>query len=308
MAATIRCEGLTKQYGDVVALQSLDLDIPAGAIFGFLGRNGAGKTTTMRLLTGLAHPTSGRAWVNGLEMSEASPIAQQQFGYLPQDPAFYTWMTPQEYLGYVADLFRMRRQDKQQRIADMLELVGLKDAATRKIHGFSGGMVQRLGIAQALIHNPPILFLDEPTSALDPAGRYDVLSLIESLRGEVTVFLSSHILADIERVCDTIGIIHEGKLITVEKRDDLLARYATDSIMMVIEEDSLPRVPRFIETLEAVAWVTAVTHQNDQLRVTVNASEPAKRQLMSLVVQHEIALSKYEWIRPTLEEIFLQIK
>lgn len=308
MTATIRCEGLTKRYGDVVALQSLDLDIPTGAIFGFLGRNGAGKTTAIRLLTGLAHPTSGKAWVNGSEMAQASPVAQQQFGYLPQDPAFYTWMTPREYLGYVADLFRMPRQDKQLRIDEMLELVGLQDAVKRKIRGFSGGMVQRLGIAQAMIHKPPVLFLDEPTSALDPAGRYDVLSLIESLRGEVTVFLSSHILADVERVCDTIGIIHEGKLITVEKRDDLLARYATDSILMVVDEDSSACIPQFVEGVETMEWVTAVTHQSTQLRITVNNPTPAKHTLMALAVQHNLALRKYEWIRPSLEEIFLQMK
>ncbi|MCA9935075.1 MAG: ABC transporter ATP-binding protein, partial [Anaerolineales bacterium] len=156
----IRCENLSRTYGDVQALKSLNLTIPAGAIFGFLGRNGAGKTTTIRLLTGLARPSNGRAWINGIETTRADSAARAQFGYLPQDPAFYTWMTPLDYLDYVGRLFQMDGRTRQKRSTDMLALVGLEEAAKRQIGGFSGGMVQRLGIAQALLHEPPVLFLD----------------------------------------------------------------------------------------------------------------------------------------------------
>ncbi|MDT8307296.1 MAG: ABC transporter ATP-binding protein, partial [Anaerolineae bacterium] len=211
----IRCQNLRKEYGDVVALAGLDLAIPTGATFGFLGRNGAGKTTTIRLLTGLATPTTGSAWVSGVETTRADSAARRVFGYLPQAPTFYSWMTPLEYLDYVARLFSMPPAARRERVAEVLALVGLEDAARRRIRGFSGGMVQRLGIAQALIHRPPVLFLDEPTSSLDPAGRYAVLDLIQQLRHHVTVFLSTHILGDAERVCDTVGIIHQGQLLTV---------------------------------------------------------------------------------------------
>ena len=158
----IRCEGLSKNYGNVKAVTALDLTIPRGTIFGFLGRNGAGKTTTIRLLTGLAHPTAGSAWIDGVETTNGNSTAREKFGYLPQDPSFYNWMTPQEYLDYAARLFSMAPSERKQRIDEILHQVGLADAARRRIGGFSGGMHQRLGIAQAMIHQPPVLLLDEP--------------------------------------------------------------------------------------------------------------------------------------------------
>ena len=225
----IACQGLSKRYGDVLALDDLNLTIPYGSVFGFLGRNGAGKTTTMRLLSGLALPTSGRAWVAGLETTSASRLARGRIGYLPQDPAFYTWMSAYEYLDYVARIMGISNADRKQQIQDLLALSNLQSAAKRHIGGFSGGMLQRLGIAQALIGNPPVLLLDEPTSSLDPAGRSEVLDMIASLRGKTTVFLSSHILTDIERVCDNVAILHEGKLLLVSELEALLEKYAVNA-------------------------------------------------------------------------------
>ncbi|MCB8922796.1 MAG: ABC transporter ATP-binding protein [Ardenticatenaceae bacterium] len=303
----IRCENLSRTYGDVQALKSLNLTIPAGAIFGFLGRNGAGKTTTIRLLTGLARPSNGRAWINGIETTRADSAARAQFGYLPQDPAFYTWMTPLDYLDYVGRLFQMDGRTRQKRSTDMLALVGLEEAAKRQIGGFSGGMVQRLGIAQALLHEPPVLFLDEPTSALDPAGRYEVLELISTLRGRVTVFLSSHILADVERVCDTVGIIHKGDLLLVQEREALLAQYATNIIALEIDRTTLPLPETLLTQLMAQPWVLGTTQEDNILRITVSDVSAAKRALLPLLATHDIVLNRYEWIRPSLEDIFLQI-
>lgn len=307
MAAAIRCEDLSRHYGEVAALKPLNLEVPTGAIFGFLGRNGAGKTTTMRLLTGLARPSTGKAWIAGVETTLADSAARAQFGYLPQDPVFYGWMTAQHYLDYVARLFSMDKVTRQKRVADMLALAGLADAARRPIRGFSGGMMQRLGVAQAMIHNPPVLLLDEPTSALDPAGRYELLAFIERLRGQVTVFLSSHILGDVERVCDTVGIIHKGELLLVADRDALLAQYATDVLLLELDEAYEAQLPPFVAALEALPWVTAVGQQNGGLRITVNDLPAAKQALLPLVVAQGLVLNRYEWVRPSLEEIFLQI-
>lgn len=304
---SIRCRQLSKWYGDVAALKPLDLTVTAGSIFGFLGRNGAGKTTTIRLLTGLARPTSGSAWVSGIETTRADSHARHNFGYLPQDPAFYNWMTPVEFLDYVARLFQMSRPERQQRIDEMLSLVGLRGAAKRRIGGFSGGMLQRLGIAQALIHRPPVLFLDEPTSSLDPAGRYEVLDLISRLRGQVTVFLSSHILADVERVCDTIGIIREGELLLVAGRDELLSQYATNVIALEVDRDCLPLLDGFVAQVEMQPWVAGVTVAGNVVRVNVTDTAAARQALLPLLVQHRLLLNRYEWIRPTLEEIFLTL-
>jgi ABC-2 type transport system ATP-binding protein len=303
----IHCENLSRRYGSVQALKPLDLTVSTGSIFGFLGRNGAGKTTTIRLLTGLARPTSGSAWVAGVETTQPDSGARHTFGYLPQDPAFYNWMTPVEYLDYVGRLFQMNDGERQQRIGEMIELVGLEDAQRRTIGGFSGGMVQRLGIAQALLHRPPVLFLDEPTSALDPAGRYAVLDLIHRLRGEVTVFLSSHILGDVERVCDTIGIIREGELLLVAGRDELLDRYASNVISLEVDQESVPSMASFASALEQEAWVVGAGTDGSRMRVTVNDVAQAKAVLLPLVVRHGLVLTRYEWVRPSLEEVFLTL-
>jgi ABC-2 type transport system ATP-binding protein len=307
MDVAIRCRSLSRRYGSIEALKPLDLDVPTGSIFGFLGRNGAGKTTTMRLLTGLARPTSGEAWIADTPVTGDDGAARTQFGYLPQEPAFYNWMTPRDYLNYVAAMFFLPDGERKRRIAEILELVGLEGAARRTIGGFSGGMKQRLGVAQALIHRPPVLLLDEPTSALDPAGRYDVLTLIEGLRGQVTVFFSSHILGDVERVCDTIGIIHEGELLTVETRDDLLARHATNVLLLEVARECLPLPDAFLPALEAQPWTAGVSVLEAQLRLAVHDTAVARQSILPLVVQHSVTLNKYEWVRPTLEEIFLSI-
>ncbi len=307
MTPAIRCENLTRHYSDVKALQDLTLEVAPGSVFGFLGRNGAGKTTTIRLLTGLAHPTRGTAWVAGVQTTNGDSAAREKFGYLPQDPAFHNWMTPVEYLDYVARLFALDAPARRQRIAELLELVDLQAAAKRRIGGFSGGMRQRLGIAQALIHSPPVLLLDEPTSALDPAGRYEVLDLIASLRGQVTVFLSSHILVDVERVCDTIGVIHKGRLILVSEREKLLADYAVNAVELELDAVSAPLSRHFVAHLQAQPWVAEIKQDDRTLRILVSDAPQAKQRLLPLVVEHGLLLARYEWVRPSLEEIFLQI-
>ena len=303
----IRCENLSRFYGDIQALKPLDLTVPAGAIFGFLGRNGAGKTTTIRLLTGLARPTTGRAWVNGVAVMAGSSEAVSQVGYLPQEPAFYNWMTPAEYLDYVGRLFRLETAVLRQRTPELLALVGLEKAARRRIGGFSGGMKQRLGLAQALVNRPAILILDEPMAGMDPAGRRDVIDLLDSLRGQVTVFFSSHILVDVDRVCDRIGIIHEGELLLVAGREELLARYATNIILVELAHESLPISDDFLARLREQSWVAGVTAVNNSLRVAVTDTAVARQSLLPLIVEQGLVLNKYEWIRPSLEDVFLAI-
>ena len=307
--SAILCQGLTKTYGSVQALVELDLSVPYGSIFGFLGRNGAGKTTTMRMLAGLALPTSGRAWVAGLETTSQQRSARARFCYLPQDPAFYNWMTAREYLDYVAQIQGLNPSERQRQIAALLALSGLEDAAKRRIGGYSGGMLQRLGIAQALVGNPPVLLLDEPTSALDPAGRSEVLAMIAGLRGRVTVFLSSHILTDIERVCDTVAILHKGRLVLVSDREALLAQYAVDAIDLELEAGALdsPELAGFQQALQAQPWVASQRLDGAVLRLMIQDMPGAKVALLPLVVSHHMPLLRFEWVRPSLEDIFLQL-
>jgi len=302
----IRCVGLSRSYGEVQALKDLNLTVPYGSIFGFLGRNGAGKTTTIRILVGLAHPSAGSAWVAGIEVTRTDSVARQRFGYLPQDPSFYRWMTPVEYLDYAASLYHLKAKERKAAIDDMLHLVDLKSAAHRKIGGFSGGMIQRLGIAQAMIHRPQVLFLDEPTSSLDPAGRSEVLELIAGLRGNVTVFFSTHILNDIERVCDTVGIIHKGQLLLQSGREDLIARYAINTAE--IELDHHETLGSDLEAdLRAQPWVEGVRVEQGILHVMVTDLAEGKRALLPWLAGTGLAVNRLEWVRPSLEEIFLKI-
>lgn len=305
--AAIRTEGLNRRYGDVQAVRDLDLVVPAGAIFGFLGRNGAGKTTTMRLLTGLARPDSGRAWVNGIETTAGDGQGGEQFGYLPQEPAFYGWMTAAGFLDHVGRLFRIPAAERRERVTELLRLVDLAGAANRRVGGFSGGMKQRLGLAQALIHRPSVLILDEPMAGLDPAGRRDVLALLEALREHVTIFFSTHILADVERVCDTIGILHEGRLVEVAGREELLARYVSDVAELVVPGEAAALLPPFVAALAAQPWAGDVTVDENRVRVTAADPAAAQAALLPLVVAHKLPLLRYEWARPNLEEIFLSL-
>jgi len=308
-SAAIRCEGLSKSYGQIVALQGLDLAVEAGTVFGFLGPNGAGKTTTIRLLVGLARPTAGRAWVAGHEATADAKALRQLVGYLPEELAFYAWMTGVEFLDYVARLFGLARGERKERVAELLELVGLQAAGRRRIGGYSRGMRQRLGLAQALINRPQVLILDEPASALDPQGRRDVLTLIERLRERTTVFMSTHILSDVERVCDRVAVLDRGRLVVEAGREELQHRYAPPVVELAWEtgDNDLAQVMDLLRLLEGVPWVRQVERQERALRVHVDDRTQARRELLSLVVQSGLLLSRYELVRPTLEDVFLRL-
>lgn len=306
--SAIRTEALEKVYGNVRALDGLTLSVEPGTIFGFLGPNGAGKSTTIRLLTGLAQPTRGRAWVAGEEINAASRGSRKlaaRIGSLPEDPAFYNWMTPVEWIDHIGRLFGLRGAERQARTTRLLEQVGLAQVSKRRIAGFSRGMRQRLGIAQALVNQPEVLFLDEPASALDPAGRKEVLEMIEGLRGQCTVFMSTHILADVERICDTVGIIHQGRLLVEARQEDLLARYTIPAFELECAAGSEEQLKAWCQTVSAAPWVNSAQAQGAIARVVVNDLAAASQTLLELVVQHQLKIRRYEIVTPSLEDVFL---
>ena len=303
----VRIEGLRKSYGAVKALDGLDLTVEPGKIFGFLGPNGAGKTTTIRILTGLARPTGGRVTVGGMDIPAEARQVAHRIGYLPEEPAFYPWMTPREFLDHIGRVFGLAAGERAARVKELLDLVGLAEVGKRRIGGFSRGMRQRLGLAQALVNRPEILFLDEAVSALDPAGRKEVLELLERLRGECTVFMSTHILADVERVCDTIGIIARGRLVTQDSREALLARYVIPAFEVEAERGQAALLSSWGEALGQQAWVHSVSISDLMGRILVHDVETAKRELLPAAVQTGLVLTRYEIVRPSLEEIFLRL-
>ena len=281
--------------------------MPSGSIFGLLGPNGAGKTTTIRVLTGLARPTAGSASVAGIEVDLDNPELRRRLGYLDQDPRFYSWMKGRELLELVARLHGLSGSALRSQVTELLARTGLSTAADRRIGGYSGGMRQRLGIAQALLHRPQLLFLDEPVSSLDPEGRRDLLELIAGLRGEATVVFSTHVLSDVERICDRIAILDRGRLVIEGPLADLLAAHARPIIRLVPApgQDQLTAI--LIDRLRAEPWTTDVIVGGGGVRVSVSDPEAASRGVMALALASGVILDLFERVRPTLEDVFLEL-
>lgn len=299
----IRCTDLRKTYGRVEALKGLTLRVPRASIFGLLGPNGAGKSTTIKLLTRQIAPTGGQAWVAGAPITGRTSDVRSRIGYLSEQPAFYPWMRGDEMLDFVGELFRLSPSVYRTRRAELLELVGLKDAARRRIGGYSHGMRQRLGIAQALMNAPEVLVLDEPVSALDPLGRKEVLELFTSLKGQATIFFSSHILSDVDRVCDEVAVLNQGTLLAHDSTTALKERYARPAIAVELgvpadalkdlgaQEPSIQRVD--IQGTRAIIGVTDL--------------DTATRALPAALARSGLPLLRYEVAVPTLEDVFVQL-
>ena len=227
--SVIRTENLTKEFKasflsrrqHTKVLDNLNLEIESGEIFGYLGPNGAGKTTTFKLLLGLIFPTSGTAWVLGRNIREVS--FKRGVGFLPEQPYFYDYLTGEEFLDFYAQFFRFDKQARKRKVRDLLEAVGLEKSASVQLRKFSRGMLQRIGIAQALVNDPELVILDEPLSGLDPVGRKEIRNIILDLRNQGrTVIFSSHVLSDVEAICDRVGILAQGKLQRIERLDAFL--------------------------------------------------------------------------------------
>jgi ABC-2 type transport system ATP-binding protein len=299
--------GLTRRYGSVVALDHLDLEVPTGSVFGFLGPNGAGKTTTLRLLAGLGRATSGTAVVAGVPVGQNRPELARRIGYLDQDPKLYAWMRGREVLELAGRLYGLSGVELRQRVRELLEQVGLLDAAERRVAGYSGGMRQRLGIAQAIIHRPPVVFLDEPVSALDPEGRHDVLGLIEQLRPDTTVFMSTHILGDVERICDRVAILDAGHVVVEGTISELLDQFARPSYELELEPGQPAMVSRLADALRAHAWAGSVETSGTLVQLGVRDPEAASSGVLAVAASTGARLIRLERRRPTLEDVFLQL-
>jgi ABC-2 type transport system ATP-binding protein len=270
MTNAISMTGLTKHYKEVRALTDLTLDVPDGTVFGFLGPNGAGKTTALKILAGLASATAGSATINGVPVSAAGEH-RRQLGYLAQDPRFYGWMTGRETLRYVAS-FRAHDSEREKRIDTLLGRVGIADAADRRTATYSGGMRQRLGIAQALVGRPAVILLDEPVSALDPIGRKDVLELMQELRGETTVFYSTHILDDVQRVSDHVAILDHGRLVKAAPTKALLGSFTKNMLRVVLGGVSAD-TGSALKALPGVTDVTIATRDGASTTYDVTTAE-----------------------------------
>ncbi|HEX8264371.1 MAG TPA: ABC transporter ATP-binding protein [Pyrinomonadaceae bacterium] len=307
--AVIEIENLTKDYEvgfwkkkKVRALDGLNLSVERGEIFGFLGGNGAGKTTTIKLLMRLMFPTAGSAKILGRDISDVKMHAR--IGYLPENPYFYDYLTARELLNYFAELFGIEKTERKRRVEDLLDKVGLEESGRGKqLRKFSKGMLQRVGLAQSLINEPEIVFLDEPMSGLDPVGRREIRELIANLREKgVTVFMSTHILSDIEALCDRVAILRKGKLAATGKLDELLTQSGeTQSFEITLNGISPEALAPVLQNLNPVSLVSTTSgariqiEEESQIESVLAASRNLGGKLVSV-----------QPVRQSLEELFVR--
>lgn len=307
-ALVIETQNLGKTYKNVNALNSLNLKVPQHSIFGFLGPNGAGKTTTIKLLLGLARPTSGNGKIFGYDIVKESVQIRRRVGYLAQDPHYYEYMTARETLRFTAGFFfKGPRPKVEERIAETLELVGLSDKADRPIKGFSGGERQRLGIAQAQVNYPDLLILDEPAASLDPQGRHDVLDVMERLRKYTTIFYSTHILDDVQRVSDTVCILNKGKLIALAPIEQLMAG-SGEIVYQLTTQGEAVQVKNLVERQPWVKNVKVINvngHTTWDISITDDSMED---QLLRLVMSDpNVHVKGFCRRQQDLEDVFLDL-
>jgi ABC-2 type transport system ATP-binding protein len=305
----VSTEELSKSYGSVKALRSLNLKVPEKSVFGLLGPNGAGKTTTIKLLLGLIKPTSGQGRILDQDIEKNSLDVRRHIGYLAQIPSYYTYMTAREIL-----LFKLRfyyegeKETLNKRVQETLEMMELGEKADRPIRGFSGGERQRLGIAQAVVHRPDLLILDEPAANLDPMGRHEVLTLMEGLRQHATIIYSTHILNDVQHVSDTVAILNKGELLAQAPVSELLKGSGAVIYEITIKGDFQNACQR----IRSLPWVLGVKvvpgESRTTLEVSVTDEAKAEEELPKLTLLSEnLAITEFARKRLDLEDAFMQI-
>ena len=287
-----------KKFGTNRIIDDLSFQVPEHTIYGFIGQNGAGKTTTMKMVLGLYKADAGAIYVNGERVTYGQNMTNRYIGYLPDVPEFYHYMTPKEYLNLCGEITLMPQDLKRKRINELIELVGL-EKANKRIQGFSRGMKQRLGIAQALLNEPKLLICDEPTSALDPIGRKEILTILQRVKEKTTVIFSTHILSDVERICDEIGLLHEGKLALHGTMDEIKKMRKSDGIE--VEFYSIEDAQTILNSYDG--WEVI----GKQQLIYRKPQKETMQVVMQMLIQSGINPEKIEKREPTLESLFMEV-
>ena len=305
----IKVQNLTKQYGSHRAVDNISFEVGKGEILGFLGPNGAGKSTTMNILTGYLSATNGTVTINGHDILENPNAAKASIGYLPEIPPLYPDMTVREYLNFMCDLKKCALP-RQRHIAEICKVMKIEDVYNRLIKNLSKGYKQRVGMAQALIGNPPVLILDEPTVGLDPNQIIESRSLIKTLGKHHTVILSSHILPEVEAVCDRIVIINKGKIVADDRTEDLAVKLSEDRRLMVTIEGPEKEVVELISGIAGVEEVTVMANKAtgvSDYAILVTEGVDIRRDLFIRLSQREWPLLASKSMALTLEDIFINL-
>lgn len=296
----VQINGLKKSFQGVEIIKGLDFQLEKGGCTALLGPNGAGKTTILRMLSGLLQPTSGNILFSDAKKGED---IRELIGYLPQFPVFYEWMSGREFLEYVGRLAGLTRTNAKKRTLELLELVGISGAKDRRIANYSGGMKQRLGIAQALVSSPKLIMLDEPVSALDPIGRREVLELLELLKKETTILFSTHILSDAEEISDTILFLHNGELVESGTMAELRSRYRQLKIDFLFET----KAEKYQSVFKNSQLVESIAVEGNKISIFVTDLEAARHEFLKKISDAQIPLAKFEISSMTLEDVFMKV-
>ncbi|PAE22856.1 ABC transporter ATP-binding protein [Bacillus sp. 7894-2] len=291
--------GLKKRFKEQEVIKGLDFQLKEGKCIALLGANGAGKTTTLKMLAGLVKPDSGTIVYEGGEKADFRRL----IGYLPQFPVFYEWMTGREFLEYAGQLAGLPKAEAKDRAKELLELTGISEAKNRRIGKYSGGMKQRLGIAQAIIHRPRLVMLDEPVSALDPFGRREVLELLNRLKKETAILFSTHILNDAEEICDEILFLHGGELVESGTLADLRTRHQQAKIDLVFKANAA----EFAEEISLFPLVSSMEVNGNSASFLVKDIEDARNLFLTEIAKRKWPLVKFEISRTSLEDVFMKV-
>ncbi|MFI2796692.1 ATP-binding cassette domain-containing protein [Bacillus cereus] len=295
----LEIKNVTKVFKRKIAVNNFSMELQAGECVGLIGPNGAGKSTLIKVISDINNPTAGEVLLNGIKISKM----KSEIGYLPQYPNFFHWMTARETLTFMGQLSGLKKEELSKSIPKMLEKVGLKEEENAKVSTFSGGMKQRLGIAQALLHKPSLIVMDEPVSALDPIGRREVLNLIKEIKKDTTILLSTHILSDAEEICERFVIIKDGTKIEDTTITELLQRNRENKLMIEITTKD----QNWIEVVKKLPYVKNVEVVGLKIKVKVESIEINKNMLLQNALEHKVDIVKFKMSNDTLEEIFLKL-
>ncbi|OJE34003.1 ABC transporter ATP-binding protein [Bacillus tropicus] len=295
----LEIKNVTKSFKGKTAVNNFSMELQAGECVGLIGPNGAGKSTLIKVISDIIHPTAGEVLLNGKKISKM----KSEIGYLPQYPNFFHWMTARETLTFMGQLSGLKKEELSKLIPKILEKVGLRNEEKARVSTFSGGMKQRLGIAQALLHKPSLIVMDEPVSALDPIGRREVLNLIQEIKKDTTILLSTHILSDAEEICERFVIIKGGTKIEDTTITELLHRNSENKLMIEITAKD----QKWIEVVKKLPYVKDVEVVGLKIKVKVENIKINKNRLLQNALEHKVDIVKFEMSNDTLEEIFLKL-
>lgn len=300
----LQINNLNKQFGDLKVIDNLSFSVPEHTVFGFIGKNGAGKTTTMKMILGFLAPTSGEIYVCNEKVTYGNTKTNRYIGYLPDVPEFYGYMNPKEYLQLCGEITGLSRDQIKTRSNELLAMVGL-DSVNRRIRGFSRGMKQRLGIAQALLNEPKLLICDEPTSALDPVGRKEILDILSYAKDKTTIVFSTHILSDVERICDSIGMLNQGKLALQGSVAEIKDSNRKDIIQ--IELAGKQGMDELVQNIKSLPFVIEAAGADNKIDIHLKKAQKHGKEILAYLVKEDVAVLRYEIMEPSLENVFLEV-